>query len=218
MIIKAVIPIKIQSKRLPKKNLLKINDKPLVEWAISALDGVKGCEETIVYCSYSYLIDKYITSPHKTIKRCTCLDTPDSNFHSIMKYLTEVDEQHADVWIWHHATSPFITTETIQDMLDKVMDPKTPYDSAFAVYKLPKFAWYMGHPLNFTPSDIGFTQTVEPIYIETSGPWIFSEKHFKETGKRVTKQPYMKVVSFEEGIDIDTRVEFELARKIKEAE
>lgn len=212
------MPIKLRSKRLPKKNILRINDIPLVEWAVRALNGVKGIDEVIVYCSMPEIIDKHITSPHTTIKRCDCLDTDDSNFHTIMNYLLKTDKQHADYWVWHHATSPFITSKTIQNMLDTVLDPNSMYDSAFAVYKLQKYVWYMNHWLNFSPTEIGFTQTTEPIYIETSGPWVFNEKYFLSTGRRVSPRKYMKVVPFVEGIDIDTREEFDLAKKIKGGE
>jgi CMP-N-acetylneuraminic acid synthetase len=217
MTVKAIVPIKLRSKRLPKKNILKINGKSLVEWAVRALNGVEGIDEVIVYCSYPSIIEKYIESPCNIVKRCTCLDEDDANFHSIMKWITEKDDIHADYWVWHHATAPFIKSETIQDILDKVTTKELHYDSGFSAFKLQKYVWYMPNQppwLNFYPKEIGFTQTVEPIYVETSGPWVFPESLFETRKRRVGRTPYIKVVPFSEGIDIDTKEEFELAKAI----
>jgi CMP-N-acetylneuraminic acid synthetase len=211
MIIKAVVPIKMKSKRLPGKNIMKIKDKTLVEWSIETLNKVKKIDEIIVYCS-DKKIEEYIVSRHRTILRPRSLDEDDKNIKHIMMSLLE--KEHADIWIILHATSPFISSETISEMLEKVT--KGMYHSSFAVVKHQKYVWYMGEPLNFNPKDIGFTQTTEPVYLETSGPFVFYEEGFKKTGKRVSNDPYIKVVSMFEGIDIDTKEDFELAKIIGE--
>jgi len=213
MIVKAVVPIKLASKRLPDKNIMKIDNMPLVEWSVKALNNVEDIDEVIVYCS-DKKIDEHITSPHRTIIRPKLLDEDDKNIHDIMKALLEVE--HSDIWIIHHATSPFILSKTMQDMLDKVIDKDTIYHSAFAVVRHQKYAWYMGNPLNFEVNSIGFTQMTEPVYMETSGPFIFYENLFKVSNRRVSSDPYIKVVSFCEGIDIDTKEDFDLAKIIGE--
>lgn len=201
------------SKRLPNKNIMKICNVPLVEWSVKALNGVKEIDEVIVYCS-DEKIDEYITSQHKTIIRSKSLDEEDKNIHHIINALLESEK--SDIWIIHHATSPFIMPQTIRDMLYKVADKNTVYHSAFAVVKHQKYAWYMGNPLNFEVGDIGFTQTTEPVYIETSGPFIFYEDLFKVSNQRVSRDPYIKVVPFHEGIDIDTKEDFDLAKVVGE--
>jgi len=214
MKIKAAVPIKLGSKRLHNKNIMEIDGTPLVEWSIKALNGVEEIDEVIVYCS-DKKVDDYISSPHRTIIRSKSLDEEDKNIHHIMNALLEVE--HSDIWVIHHATSPFISSETIEGMLHKVMDQGTIYHSSFAVVKHQQFAWYMGNPLNFEVENIGFTQTTEPVYMETSGPFIFYEDLFKLSSRRVSSDPYIKVVSFREGIDIDNKEDFVLAKIIGEA-
>ncbi len=212
MKVKAAVPIRMNSKRLQNKNIMKINGKTLVEWSINALSKVRGIDEVIVYCS-DEKIEEYIDTEHKFIKRPKELDEDDKNIHDIIKAL--IKKEHADIWIMHHATSPLIKSETIEEMLKKVVKRDT-YHSSFAVVRHQNFAWYMGEPLNFKTDKIGFTQTTEPVYIETSGPYIFYEDLFKRTNKRVSNDPYIKVVSIFEGIDIDTKEDFELAKLIGE--
>jgi len=211
MKIKAVVPIKMNSKRMPDKNIMKIKNKTLIEWAVSELNKVKNIDEVIVYCS-DKKVDDFIQSKHNTIIRDKSLDEDDKNIHDIMNNLLRIKK--SDIWIIHHATSPFIKAKTIEDMLERVVDKKTIYHSSFAVVRHQKYAWYMGNPLNFDVKNIGFTQTTEPIYIETSGPFIFYEDLFKKTGRRVSSDPYIKVVSMFEGVDIDTKEDFDLAKMI----
>lgn len=206
-----MVPIKMNSKRLPNKNIMEIKGKPLVEWTVSALNKVEAIDEIIVYCSDG-IIDNYIKSPHKTIIRPTELDEDDKNIKHIVKSLLEVE--HADIWVIQHATSPFIRPETISEMLEKVMTGT--YHSSFATIRHQKYAWYMGEPLNFKPDDIGLTQTTEPVYVETGGPFVFYEEVFRRTNKRVSSDAYIKVVPMFEGIDIDTKEDFELAKLIGE--
>ena len=51
MTIKALVPIRLNSKRITLKNIKEINGKSLVEWTIKTLNEVKEIDEIIVYCS-----------------------------------------------------------------------------------------------------------------------------------------------------------------------
>lgn len=213
--IRAVVPVKLNSKRLPLKNIKKIKGIPLIEWTIKTLNKIQEIDEIIVYCS-DERIEDYITSKHTFIKRDPILDRDDKNIHDILHYLINIDNIHSDYWLLQHCTSPFIKVGTIRDMLQKVLMDSYPYDSAFAVTKHQKYGWFMGKPLNFNTHNIGFTQTTEPIYIETSGPFLFKEEQFLKTGDRIGDKYYMKVIPFIEGIDIDDIDDFKLAEIIGE--
>ena len=212
-VVKAVVPIKMKSKRLKNKNFLEINGESLVEHAVSCLNKVKHLDDLIVYSAYPSIVDNHIKSPHRSIKRCPCLETDDADFHMVMKYLTTVDDQHADIWIWHQCTSPFIKAETIQEMLDTVLDEGNQLTSALSVVEIRKQCWYLGQPLNFELGNIGKTDYIQPIFMET-GTYIFPESIYREKGRRVTSNRYYRVVDFMEGLDIDYQWEYNLAKKI----
>lgn len=214
--ITAVVPIKMNSKRLPGKNMMEINDIPLVEWTVKTLNKVEDIDDIIVYCSDEKIKD-YILSPYTFVKRDSILDYDDKNIHDIFRHLITQDDIHSTYFVLQHCTSPFIQSSTLQDMIHKVADPNLSYDSAFAVTKHQKFAWHMNKPLNFIPNDIGFTQTTEPIYIESSGPFVFREDYFMSNNSRYGRDRYMKIIPFTEGIDIDNREDFELAKLIGES-
>jgi len=215
MKITAVIPVKIFSDRCSGKNIRLLNGVPAIEWVVAALNKVDEIDETIVYCS-DPMIEGFITSPHRFVQRCECLDTNDKNFHDIFKYLTEVDNIHSDLWVLHHATSPFVRPETIREMLKMVT--LHDFDSAFLTYKLQKYMWMLGKPFGWTRNDIGSTQLIEPMYVEASGPYIFPEQLFRDRNRRTGRFPYMKVSSIFEAWDIDTEDDFKMAKLIAKGE
>lgn len=111
-----------------------------------------------------------------------------------------------------HATSPFIRAETVADALRKVVSGE--YDSAFSAEKIQTFAWYEGRPLNYSPENIPRTQTIEPVYIETSAFFIFPRALWTGRHRRIGDRPYMAVVDRIEGLDIDYPEDFTMAEII----
>ena len=111
-----------------------------------------------------------------------------------------------------HATSPFIRPETVADALRHVRSGE--YDSAFSAEKIQTFAWFDGQPLNYALDDIPRTQTIEPVYIETSAFFIFPRTLWCGHGRRIGEKPYMAVVDRIEGLDIDNPEDFTMAEII----
>ena len=111
-----------------------------------------------------------------------------------------------------HATSPFIRAETVADALRHVRAGE--YDSAFSAEKIQTFAWFEGRPLNYALDDIPRTQTIEPVYIETSAFFIFPRTLWCGRGRRIGEKPYMAVVDRIEGLDIDNPEDFTMAEII----
>ena len=88
------------------------------------------------------------------------------------------------------------------------------YDSALSVQRKQTFIWYKGDTLNYESNNIPRTQDIEPIYIETSGFYIFTKNHILEYGRRVGFNPYFQELNDIEAIDIDTKDDYEFALKI----
>ena len=69
----AFVPIKLNSQRLPHKNILPISDHPLCWHILNSLLKVDGIDETYVYCSDEN-ITKYIPKSVRFLKRDSRLD------------------------------------------------------------------------------------------------------------------------------------------------
>ena len=202
-----VVPIKMNNERLPGKNTKLLNGKPLIHYILEALKKSAKCDEIYVYCSNEDII-AYIPEGVQFLKRDEKLDLPTSNFTQIFQAL--VDQLDRDIYVYAHATAPFLTAETIAKCIDAVESGE--YDSAFTAVKIQDFLWKDGEPLNFDAANLPRSQDLEPIYRETSGMWVLRKEVFTKLRRRIGEHPYIAEVPFIESIDINNPEDFELAK------
>lgn len=206
MKIVAIIPIKLNNERLPGKNTKLLHGKPLVHYVQENLLSENRINERYVFCS-SDEIRRYLLPGISYLRRPKYLDAPTSNFTQIFaEFMQKVP---ADIYVYAHATAPFIEESTTKDCLDKVLSGE--YDSAFCAVRIQDFLWSNGRPLNFDAANLPRSQDLEPIFRETSGVYVFIKDVFLNYRRRIGMNPFIKVVSYREAVDINTPEDFELA-------
>lgn len=209
----AFIPIKLNSQRLPHKNILPLAGHPLCWHLCNTLSKVKGIDEVYVYCSDPE-VKKYIPESVRFLKRPAYLDGDlVKGFDIYREFINTVD---ADVYVLAHTTSPFIKEESVQNALDNVLSGE--HDSAFSAERIQTFAWYKGKPINYDLNDVPRTQDMEPIYVETSAFFIFEKEIFTLHNRRIGFKPYIQEVSGIEAVDIDEKKDYEFAKLLAKAE
>ena len=209
--ITAVIPIKMNSKRLQKKNIKLLYGKPLIHYIQETLLCSNRFDSINVYCS-DEAITEYLLDGVTFIKRSKELDADTSNFSQIFSQFSSI--YASDLYVYAHATSPYTTVDTINECLNAVIEGG--YDSAFCAQKIQDYLWKDGNPLNFSPDNLPRSQDIEPIYRETSSIYVFSMDVFRNHNRRIGTNPYIKTVSFRESIDINTLEDFKLAELLYE--
>lgn len=205
----AFVPIRLNSKRVVGKNLKLLGGKPMMCYLLETLVQVPQIDEVYVYCS-SDEVREFLPAGVKLLKRDTALDSDTALGEEI--YDAFVRDVDADVYMLAHTTSPFIKADTISKAIDEVV--KGGHDSAFSAQKIQTFTWYGGKPLNYSPTSIPRTQTIEPVFVETSAFYIFRRDIWVEHHRRVGFNPYMALVGPVEGVDIDYPEDFEFAARI----
>lgn len=206
MKIVAIMPIKLENERLPGKNIKLLAGKPLLHYQLEELLKVQRINERYVYCSDEN-IKNYLLPGIQFIKRDKELDLPTSNFTQIFdSFVKKVD---ADIYVYAHATAPFISSSTIEECIEKVINSS--YDSAFCAVKIQDYLWKDNRPMNFNSKNLPRSQDIEPIYRETSGIYVFTSSVFRNLRQRVGDNPYIKEVGYKEAIDINEKKDFELA-------
>lgn len=209
----AFVPIKLNSQRLPHKNILPIAGHPLCWHVVSSLLQTKGINEVYVYCSDEAVME-YVPKGAVFKKREKSLDGDLIKGFDIYKsFLREVD---ADVYVLAHTTSPFIKVSSIENALKHIISGEN--DSAFSAQRIQTFAWYQGKPVNYNLRDVPRTQDMDPIWVETSAFYMFRKEIFTVHNRRIGFHPYIQEVSGLEAIDIDEKTDYEMALKLVEAE
>ena len=213
MKIVAIMPIKLNNERCPGKNTRMLGDKPLLQYELDSLHSTGLCDSINVYCSSQDVVP-FLPLYANFVQRSPSLDLPTANFNQIFSaFLAEVD---ADIYVFAHATAPFIRVETMIECINAVKSGE--YDSAFCAQKIQTFLWKNGAPLNFDAANLPRTQDLEPIYQETSGVYVFTKDVFLNYGRRIGKTPYIKCVDMKEAVDIDNPEDFDLAEALLQVE
>lgn len=206
----AVVPMKLNNRRLPNKNTKAFtNGKPLCYYILSTLLNVNGLDEVFVYCSNSD-IQKYIPEGVKFLKRSSLLDQDTTSMNEVLQCFAK--EVFADVYVMTHTTAPFIKKESIEQGLRKVKFGK--YDSSFSAKIMQDFLWKDGKPYNYELNNIPRTQDISPIYVETSGFYIYRREVLIDNNRRIGDRPFIVTVGEIEGVDIDETEDFIIADAI----
>ncbi len=206
----ALIPAKLNNERMPGKNTRRFDDgTPLIHCIEKALLNSKEVDEIYVYCSKEE-IKEYILPGITFLKRDEKYDSSQADVNDMFYSFSKTVD--ADIYVLAHATSPFQTSESIDRGVRTVKNGK--YDSAVAVRKMQEFIWKDGKAFNYNPDYIPRTQDLEPMYVETTGLYIFTKEVIQKRHSRIGERPYMLEVSAIEATDIDYPEDFIIADAI----
>lgn len=206
----AVVPMKLNNRRLPQKNTKSFtNGRPLCYYILSTLLQVEGIEEVYVYCSNPDIVE-FIPEGVRYLKRSDSLDKDTTSMNEVLQCFAK--DVPADVYVMTHTTAPFISKESIEKGLQAVLSGE--YDSSFAVKKLQDFLWKDGAPFNYERNHIPRTQDLPVLYQETSGFYIYKNEIMTKQNRRIGEKPYMVEVGEIESVDIDEAEDFMIADAI----
>ena len=210
MKIVALVPMKLNNRRLPQKNTKSFtNGNPLCWYILSTLLTVKDVDEIYVYCSNPD-IQEYIPEGVRYLPRPVSLDRDETKMNEVLQCFAM--DLPADVYVMTHTTAPFVRRESIELGLNAVLNG--PYDSAFAAKRMQDFLWKDGKPFNYCLEDIPRTQDLPPLFVETSGFYIYRREVITRLNRRIGEHPYIVEVGEIEGVDIDEPEDFEIADAI----
>ena len=207
----AFATIKMNSERVPHKNIQPIGSKPLCYHILDTALQIEEIDNVYVYCS-DQAITNYIPAKCEFLQREKWLDG--NEIRARDTYTAFINDIDADVYIAMCTTSPFTQKDTLQNALRKVIHEE--YDSAFTAKKIQTFTWYKGKPLNYDIGNVPRTQDIEPIYIETSAFFIFTKEMWVNHGRRIGFHPYVQEVGEIESVDIDTMEDLRFAQILAE--
>ena len=194
------IPIKLNNERLPGKNLLLLNKRPLCDYLFKTVSEIEEIDEKYVFCSDEKIkpyIKPYKDKGLRFLKRDPYLDGFQVKGLELIEYF--IKEIDADIYVLSHVTQPFTKADSIREGLRKVISGK--YDSAFSAITIQDYLWVDGKPFNYDRKDIVRTQDLSPVYMETGAFFIFKKEVFVNEGQRIGKNPYIHVIDKMEAVE-----------------
>lgn len=216
MNISIVIPAKGRSKRVHNKNLYRVGGESLI---YRACEKVLKCEN----------IDSYYLDTEDPAIRRECedlqsdglkfIDRPKelaTNFigaNELMVYAFHAIPHKVDLMLQTFATAPLITSETIDDCIERFLESEG-FDSFFTVLEMREYFWNSSGAVNFNVKELPNSYELKPIYMETHGLYGIYTDVLLEKKTRVGYKPLRIGIPKLEALDIDTEEDIEMARRL----
>lgn len=195
------IPARGGSKGIPRKNIIPLNNKPLISYAIeSSLKS--SINETWVSTDNNEIKEVSLKCGAKVILRPSELATDNSPTEdAIFHFLNNVN---CDIVVFIQATSPLISDQNINQGIDLIKTRQ--YDSVFSACKTNDMLLWNPklEPINYDFKNRGNRQN-RPDFtlIETGGFYIFSKEGFLKYRNRLHGKIGFVEVPFWSSFEID---------------
>jgi len=214
MKIKALVPMKGNSQRVPNKNMKNFGGKPLYHTIVKSLLNSKYIQNVIINTDSKTIIkdvQENFKNEVSIINRPTQIQGDFISMNDIIAYdLSQLEGEH---FLQTHSTNPLLKAKTIDQAIEKYFENLEKFDSMFSVTKVQtRFYDKNAKAINHNPNELLRTQDLEPMYEENSNFYIFSKKSFKlSNNKRIGLNPQIFEISKLEAIDIDEMEDFIIA-------
>ena len=177
----AMIPARLGSQRIPRKNLRLLGDKVLTQWVGETCKEAEVFDEIYIN-SESDIFEKIASDIDiKFYKRSEELASSSATNDGFgLDFINSIE---CDILVQVNPTSPFTTAEDIKGVVDMFIDAN--YQTVHTVKDEQIEGLFSGKALNFDPQKpMPPSQELEPIKIFTSSIMAWDTKKFKENMKK----------------------------------
>jgi N-acylneuraminate cytidylyltransferase len=209
MNIKTIIPARGGSKGIPRKNIIDINGKPLIQYTIEAAKASKA-KDVYVSTDCAGIMLEAIKHKAKVIMRPSNISGDNSKSEDALLHFAKTIS--FDILVFIQPTSPLIIPENINkglEMLEK-------YDSVFSAYKehwIPR--WNMDNtPDNWDTNNRPMRQDMSEKWVENGAIYITKRECLEKSGVRYSGKIGILEMPQSRSFQIDTLDDLELIKKI----
>ena len=212
------------SKRIPLKNIKRLNGKPLIAYIIEAALKSAQMNRVIVSSDHPEIIKiskEY--GAHVPFVRPADIseDVPSERVtqHAV-RYLETEENNPVDIAVTLQPTTPFCLPSDIDGCIDLAKEIDT--DSAWSGYEIterPEWMFYRdkkGFASNFLDSkisgDIGVSQNLSKLYIPNGGIYATKRDALFKQNAIICKNSKIWIMPWERSIDIDEPFDFVVAQ------
>lgn len=215
----AIIPARAGSKRLPNKNILELNGKPLIEWTILAAKGANTINEVLVTTDSETVQQLAIKNNCQLVIRPNELATDIATSSDVVRHaLNSVNVDDYTHLILLQPTSPLRTYQHINEAIQ--LQQQLNADAVISICQCEHHPYWS----NELPSDKNMSNFIPqkyqniraqdlPSYYRLNGAiYICSIQKFLESGKfLLSDNCYAYEMETKDSVDIDGYVDFKLA-------
>lgn len=214
----AMIPARLGSKRIPRKNLRYLGDKPLIQYPVELALQIPDLESIWVNTESDELgraAGKLGVNFHKRPAELAADNTTNRQFTYQFMCCHE-----CDYVIMMNTTSPLLRVETVRRFIDFVQ--ANDYDTVLSVHSEKAEAFFQGKPVNFNRKEKVNSQYLAPIELTVWALTAWKREVFMKLeqsgqcpifGGKLGTFPIPK----DESCDLDTEEDWNIAEGMIEA-
>ena len=199
------------SKGIPRKNLISIDNKPLIYYTINN-SKESGVAETWISTEDEEIKQVSLSLGAKVIDRPPEMSKDTSKCEEALVHFAK--SINFDILVFMQNTSPLVSPEDIKLGISKVKSGQ--YDSVFSAYRehwLPR--WTVNcKPIQWETNKRPRRQEVSEVYVENGAFYITTKKALLQSGIRYSGKVGVVEMPFSRSFQIDTLDEAELISKI----
>lgn len=219
----AVIPARGGSKRLPRKNLLELDGKPLVSWSIDAAKKSKYIDKTVVSSDDKQILELASKKEVDIIVRPDELSSDTATTFDAIKHAIETISEKYEYLVLLQPTSPLRTEEHIDEAIELLVSKNA--DAVISVCEVEHSPlWVNTLPENGDMSDFlsdevknKRSQDLGTYYRLNGAIYICrTDRLLEDKSFFIKENIFSYKMDRESSIDIDEKVDFEIAKVIKD--
>ena len=221
MEIVALLPMKENSERIPRKNYRKLGGQPLFYYVADTLKESDIFEKLVINTDSPIIAEMAIkrykdwVTIHERPKEL-CGDFV--SMYKVNEYdISKLGKEHH--YLQTHSTNPFLQVNTIKEAVNiyQSIIKSGKFDSLFSVNVFKtRFYDQKLKPINHDPTKLVRTQDLEVLYEENSNLYLFGYNSFFSTKNRLGERPYPFPMDSDriESLDIDDPKDWDFAENM----
>ena len=161
--IKALVPMKGHSERVPNKNIRTLCGKPAFHWIMESLSKSKYIDEIIINTDSNEIAESASSNFDVTIlKRPDFLLGDMVSIQPLIEY--DLSQTNGENYLQTHSTNPLLTTATIDRAVEEFFSQNN-HDALFSVTSVKtRFYWPNGQGINHDPKHLIRTHDLDAIF------------------------------------------------------
>lgn len=225
----ALVPVKNESLRLPGKNYLDFDGRPLWEHKIKQLQEAAFFDQIYVGSDSADILDLAVSHGCEAVYRSGLeVDEVGGSANLMIREFSRkvlearimAPANYIDpICFWVHVTNPLVGAGVYQAALDKFIEVKRKgHDSLISVTSERNHAWFLDgdnyKPLNFSPKAAKhqLASDLSPVKFQNGAFFVQTLSNFSENSYFYGDRPYLFEVSAEEAIDINYPEDYAIAK------
>jgi CMP-N-acetylneuraminic acid synthetase len=205
--ITALVAVKGESERVPKKNIRKFSNSSLLEIKLQQLKSSNVFSEILVSSESDEVLSKVLPFDVNTHKRDPHYSTSQVPMSEVYEYLA--NQVKTDYIAWIPVTSPLVNEKIYKDAVDTflTMDHEK-YDSLLSVNEVQDYLYYNEEPINFTRDPWLRSQDLTGVCAINFAINIISKENMIKNRATMGENPMFYYIPKKHAIDIDYMEDF----------